>query len=188
MSEFYRSFDMSRPNGNEGIIAVFSIEPVQNNFKTEEAGRPVFEDKEFVRKIVIGDNKNEVFREATEQDRLDFPAEYERFKAGMKEYEQQVGTPLKEWPAMTPALVRNFAVVNVFTVEQLEQMTDIACQNFGMGGREWRERAREYLARAAGQNSEIEALRQRVAELEELLTTPDEPARRGPGRPRKEAA
>lgn len=185
MSEYFRSFDMARPRANEGIIAIFSIEAVQNNFKSEEANRPIYEDREFIRKIVVGDSKSEVFREATEQDKQDFPEEYARFKSGLKDYEQQVGTPLREWPAMTPALVRNFSTVNVFTIEQLSDLSDVACQNFGMGGREWRERARQYLERASGENSELEMLRKKVAELEEMLTTPE---RRGPGRPRKDAA
>jgi phage shock protein A len=50
---------------------------------------------------------------------------------------------------MTPALVRNFAVSNIYTVEQLASLSDNAIQAVGMGTREWKTKAQAYLDRAA---------------------------------------
>lgn len=181
----------------ENVAVKFYIEAVHMPYKSEQAGRPIHEDREFISILVAGDNRSEVVREATEFDKERFAESYRKFKAGLKEDDQLIGSRLSEWPPMSKALVRDFNSVNVFTVEQLASLSDTAVQNFGMGGQEWRSKAKAYLEAAekgaaavafAAENERLRADVERLsAQVRELAALAD-PEKRGPGRPRKDAA
>ena len=177
-----------------GLHVEFFVESVKQDFKSEEAGRPIYADTEFVRIHIPGDKNLITERAATKQDKDRFALEYARFKNGMKEEEQAVGTPLKHWPAMSRAMAKEFAAVNVHTVEQLAGLSDTAKQAFGMGALEWSRKAQAMLDAAAGSAgaekyaAENEALKQRIADMERQfaeLSARVDPEKRGPGRPRK---
>jgi hypothetical protein len=178
-----------------GLHVEFYIDSKLMGFLSEQAGRPIHQDAEFIKIMIPGDKNTVHEREATEQDRDKFPLEYARFKNGMKEEMQAVGTPLKQWPAMSRSLVKDFAHFNVHTVEQLASMSDTAMQAFGMGAREYSTKAKAFLALAENSAAaekyavENEELKQRIAGMEkqfaELSATVE---KRGPGRPRKEEA
>src|SRR5262245_8597318 len=105
--------DMS--NNNPGIFAQFSLEPVEQSFASQQAGRPIFEDREFIRIVIAGDKNSEVYREATQNDKERFHEIYSRFKDGLKDREQIVGTPLKQWTLLKPSQIREFEAINIFT-------------------------------------------------------------------------
>lgn len=135
-------------NNNPGIFATFYLEPVQQMFKTEQAGRPIFEDREFVKIVIAGDKNSEVHREATPNDMERFHEVYARFKAGMAGHDQVVGTPLSAWARLTPSMIREFQALNIFTVEHLSELSDTVKQNIGMGANELVAAAKAYLASA----------------------------------------
>ncbi len=177
-----------------GLHVEFYIESVQRAFKSEEAGRPIFEDVEFIKILIPGDKNFSPEREATEADKQRFPLEYARFKNGMKESEQAIGTPLSQWPAMTRSMAKEFNAMNVFTVEQLAGMSDQGKQAFGMGALEWSAKAKAYMDAAGGgaaiekyaaENEslkrDMEIMRQQIAEL----SARSDPEKRGPGRPKR---
>ena len=177
-----------------GLHVEFYIESVQRAFKSEEAGRPIFEDVEFIKILIPGDKNFSPEREATEADKQRFPLEYARFKNGMKESEQAVGTPLSQWPAMTRSMAKEFNAMNVFTVEQLAGMSDQGKQAFGMGALEWSAKAKAYMDAAGGgaaiekyaaENEslkrDMEIMRQQIAEL----SARSDAEKRGPGRPKR---
>jgi hypothetical protein len=176
-----------------GLHVEFYIDSKLMGFLSEQAGRPIHQDAEFVKIMIPGDAKTMHEREATDQDRDRFPLEYARFKNGMKEEMQAVGTPLKAWPAMSRSLVKDFAHFNVHTVEQLAGMSDTAMQAFGMGAREYSTKAKAFLALAENSAAaekyavENEALKQQIADLTRQfaeLSAKVDPEKRGPGRPR----
>lgn len=183
-----------------GIYAAFSIEPVEMGFLSQQAGRPIFEDREFVKIIIAGDKHNEVYREATENDKDRFHEVYARFKRGLSDREQIVGTPLKEWTRLKPSQVRELESLNIYTVEQLSSLSDTIKQNLGMGAHDLVAAAKGFLEAAkdssaassyAAENerlkAEIAALSEQVKELGSILRDVT-PPKRGPGRPRAEEA
>ncbi|WP_038950376.1 hypothetical protein [Bradyrhizobium genomosp. III] len=155
-----------------GLHVEFYIESVKQEFKSEEAGRPIHEDREFVRIHIPGDRNYSAEREATGSDKQRFALEYARFKNGLKDQEQAIGTPLIQWPAMTRSMAKDFSAVNVHTVEQLANLSDTSIQAFGLGGREWVTKAKAFLevsnnsAAAQKYAAENEELKQRIALLE----------------------
>jgi hypothetical protein len=176
-----------------GLHVEFYVDSKLMGFLSEQAGRPIHQDAEFIKIMIPGDKNTIHEREATDQDRDRFPLEYARFKNGMNEEMQAVGTPLKAWPAMSRSLVKDFAHFNVHTVEQLSNMSDTAMQAFGMGAREYATKAKAFLALAADSAAgekyavENEELKQQIANLQSQfaeLSAKVDPEKRGPGRPR----
>lgn len=177
-----------------GLHVEFYIEAVKQEFKSEQAGRPIYEDTEFVKILIPGDKNYCAERIATQADKDRFALEYARFKNGLKEEEQAIGTPLKHWPAMTRAMAKEFAAVNVHTVEQLASLSDTAKQAFGMGALEWSRKAQAMLDTAAGgalaekYAAENEALKQQLVDMQKQfaeLSAKVDGEKRGPGRPRR---
>lgn len=134
---------------NKNVYASFFTEAVEMPFKSKEAGRPIFEDREFVRILIGGDAKSEIVRVVEDEDRKRFSNEYRRFKdTDAGEDGQLSGTPLAQWPIMRPAQIRELAAQNVKTVEQLAEVPDSSLQNFGIGSLDLRNKARAYLLAA----------------------------------------
>ena len=105
------------------------------------------------------------------------------------------GTPLKQWPLLSPAQIAEFNALNILSVEMLAELSDANVSKI-FDGRIWREKAKAWLAqskdgatatRLAAENErlkqQIDALTLRVNELANDVSD-----RRGPGRPPKQAA
>lgn len=139
------------PQGGERDTAFprFYLEPVQNGPKSTEAGRPVFDDIEFVEINVPGDRKNVVHRRVTEEVRRRWPREYAAFKAQGDIAKE--GWPLDEWSGVTRSQVEELKFFKVFTVETLAELPDDALQRVSpMGGFALREKAVRALETAKG--------------------------------------
>lgn len=182
----------------------FELVAVHDTAKSLELGYRVTKDVEYAKVMQPGSRdvlvikakdwleqiKNKVLSDAHDA----FPqewvnqyfAKYEAWKAGMDAPVN--GTHVKEWPQLSPAQVKNLIALHIVTVEDVSAMTEEAMGRFGMGGRELRDQAREWLAKrelAASALVENERLKEQIAalttRLEELEA--DKPKR---GRPAKE--
>lgn len=179
----------------KGLLVRFYYDAVHLAHQSEKEGRPIFEDREFVQIIPIGDTKTVVVRESTQNDRERFPEEYARFKKG--ESARPIGTLLGEWPLMRPAIVKMCEYLNIYTVEQLAEIDDLAKQRIGMGASELVTQAKAYLLKAKGDGgvqalaAENERMKNKLALMEEQMAKmaamieQQPPEKRGPGRPPK---
>lgn len=149
-----------------GPFVEFGLFPRQNAEKSKEAGRPIFEDVEYVKIIVPGD-RDEVHRPARDTDRREYRRQYEAFKAGMAA--PVSGTPLASWPSLTGSQVAELAFFNVKTVEQLADMADGHAQRF-MGAQALKQKAQAFLEAAAG-NAPLEKMSAALAERDNLIET-----------------
>lgn len=143
MSNYDSVTGLTYDRNEDRAIAEFYINAVQNNYKSEHENRPIFEDKLFIRIRVPGDRHTEVDRPAKDADKWRFPLQWARFEK--EEAQSEIGTPLEAWPAMTPALVKNFKALNIANVEALADVSDGNLQNIGIGARVWRDKAKAYL-------------------------------------------
>lgn len=91
------------------------------------------------------------------------------------------GTPIENWPVLSPAQLVNCRSINIRTVEELAVATDDAVGRIGIGGIALRQRARDWLealkSDAGKVSGEMEALKvenaslqQRLQELEDRLS------------------
>lgn len=138
------------------LYVQFYTRAVMNNFKSAQEGRPIFDELDFVRIIIPGDRNNVVDTEVTQEHRIRFQEQYDRFK---KNQEQAVsGTPLEVWPQMTVGMVAELKAQGIHTVEQLADLPDGLAQKF-MGSFALRQKAKTFLEAAQGQaaNTKLEA-------------------------------
>lgn len=190
---------------DKGLFVEFRNEPIYMEYLSEQAGRAIYEDRTFVKIYVPGDKTKVIDRLAQLKDIGGIPPDDKRwpiqwlaFQNGMKAVMN--GTPLSEWPKITKQQVGDFNAFNIYTVEQLSEVSDTALDGLGHGGRALRDGAIKWLERA-GDDSAITkmesafaqreaAMQRQIDEMRELLemqTAPPEETRRGPGRPKKDA-
>lgn len=164
--------DMPRHAMDKRLYTNFYVRPVMNNFKSAEAGRPIFDEVDYVRIIIPGDKNNVVDTKVTEEHKARFEKQFERFK---KNQEQAVsGTPLEVWPQMTVGQVAELKAMNIHTVEQLAEVPDNLAQKI-MDSHALRAKAKLFLEAAAGEavttkmSAELEKRDVELAALKEQL-------------------
>lgn len=181
---------MANPSVENNVFVSFYTEAVEYKAESEKAGRPIFKDVPFIRVTIPGDTNNIIEHRAKESDKLKYPkawALYERGESGGHK-----GTPLEQWPQITRSQVKEAKYFECHTVEQMGNLSDAHCQKLGMGFQELRNKAKAYLAAAAGtadstaQAAENERMRAEIAEMKAQFAKLSES--RSPGRPRKETA
>lgn len=134
---------------SDTAIPRFSTRPVQNNFKTAQEGRPVFEDRDFVEILVPGDRKITWDGLVKEEHKQRWPRQYAAFKA-QTELPLE-GTPVEHWAAITRSQAEELKFAHVRTIEQLASLPDDALnKSVSMGGYALREKAQRHLEQLAG--------------------------------------
>lgn len=80
----------------------------------------------------------------------------------------EFGTPVKDWPSVSPAQVKLLLDINVRTIEELAAASEETQARIGMGGRALKAKAAAWLESASNTGKvaeELEALRVQVAAL-----------------------
>lgn len=183
---------------DDGLLAEFYIKPVLMEQWSEQAGRPIHEDRIFVRIVAPGNTKTtwdsqakginylydeqgvyqgyEVQEEAfgdgrnaaQESDPLRFPKAWARFTKTNEKAKQ--GYAIEEWGAIPRSFAQTLKAQNIHTVEALAGLSDTAAQNI-MGGLKWRDKAKAALSEAellSLASKEQERAEQYKAELDQL--------------------
>jgi hypothetical protein len=151
-------------------IPFFYMKDVKNNFKSNEAGHPVYDKKEYVRVVIPGDRNSVPDREVRESDKSRWPKLYVAFKNNQELAPD--GMPLEKWPLVDINQVEFLKHWNIRTVEQLANINDMHIQKLGMGARDLRSKAIVYLEQARDGSGisrlvqERETLTARVKDLE----------------------
>jgi len=178
MSESYtRNFSMPHASpaaaaARDSTIPRFHIEAVPNPVSSAAAGRPIYDPEERVQIIQPG-NPNSPVLKVTEEHKQRWPEHYARLRQG--EDFKGDGTPLEQWAFLKKTMVMELKALNIHTIEQCAGLSDLACQNIGMGGREMRENAKAYLDEAAAMAitsaaiADREAAQSQVASLQKQL-------------------
>lgn len=137
----------NRYAGDKGVHARFYMFPQKNEAKSASAGRPIFDETEFVEIFASGNSTNIVKRPARQMDKDRFRRQYEAFKAG---HEDQVqGTMLYEVPWITRSQVEELSYLRIRTLEQLANVSDAACGKH-VGLYDLKSKAQKALAAAEG--------------------------------------
>lgn len=159
----------------------FEFRPVENREKSIEAGHMYMEDVIFAI-ITPAGTKDRIEKRADEwlasveegvrQERI--PEEWlyryrealDRFKTTREDPE--FGTPLSNWPLLTPAQLSNCLNANIRTIEDLASATEEGVGRIGMGGYALKMKAQAYLDTSKDHGVvalELEAMRQENSEL-----------------------
>lgn len=151
---------------DDRLYATFAVKPVFDQHSSNEKGRPIYMDKDFITIIVPGDKHSVVMRQARQVDIQRFPKQYEAYKAGKEE--QQQGTPLGLMPWVSPGRVEEYKFFKIVTVEQLANASDEGGKNF-MGFQADKIKAKEYMD-AANRGIGVQEMEDKLAIRDNQLT------------------
>jgi hypothetical protein len=140
---------------DQGVNVEFYTDSVPSDYQSVAAGHPVFVEKPFVRIMIPGSQNTIIEVPVDDTHKRRFPLQWRKFEAGEKNGEMS-GWKLEAWPAINSAQVKTLKYMNVFTVEQLAEISDGAAQAIGMGAMELKTRAKAAVAAAKG-NAAVEA-------------------------------
>jgi len=162
-------------------------------------GYPKHRDVIWCEKSVPGSRLGIHSQPMNDKDKERFPQTWAKFKDITARPRE--GMPIEEWAQITKSEAMNLRAMNIHTVEALAAVSDGNVGNLGQGGRELVARAKAFIeqakdnainAKMAAENQELKdqiaELVHRVNTLQNLIGENQVPAKRGPGRPRKEIA
>lgn len=163
--------DGMQSQADKRLLVMFYREPIKNELKSIEAGRPIFDEIDLI-KIITPGSRDSFVGDATLEYQERFPAQWARYKTGKEQ--GMSGTPLNQLPWLSIAQVAEFNAVGCKTIEQLVGMPDNLSQKF-MGHHAIKQKAKEYLDAAAGNapmlklQSELEKRDAQIQELQQQM-------------------
>jgi len=151
------------------LFVVFYTEAVHNEFKSTEAGRPIFDDVDCIR-IHSPGSRDTTVAPADPRYQSRFPRQWAQFKAGREQTAS--GTPLKIVPWLSVSQVAELATFNIKSVESLANMPDNIANRF-MNHHALKQQAAAFLEAAKGAAPLIKMqseLAKRDEQIKELQT------------------
>ena len=164
--------------GADARLAVqFYKKSVKQETASDEAGRPIFKEFDFVRIMIPGDNLTEIDTYAQESHKTRFPRQWAHYQNQVANHEDIVGTPLEHWPQITRSQAEELRGLKFHTVESIADCSDQQLQRIGMvagmSPHNFRLKAKAFLnlandsAEVAHREAELDALRQENAKIKE---------------------
>lgn len=129
--------------GDAGMVVMFYLRPINNPAKSQEMGRPFFDDKVFVRIHPPGERLNIIDRAATDTDKKRWPMQWAQFRDNAPQVSN--GTPIDMLFPAQPSNAAALKASGVHTIEQLAELSAHAIENIGMGAQGWVNDAQRYL-------------------------------------------
>jgi len=161
----------SDTQGADARLAVqFYKKSVKQDDASNEAGRPIFKEFDFVRIMIPGDNLTEIDTYAQESHKQRFPRQWAHYQNQVANHEDVIGTPLEQWPQITRSQADELRGLKFQTVESIADCSDQQLQRIGMVAGmspfNFRLKAKAFLnlandsAEVAHREAEMQALRQ----------------------------
>lgn len=136
---------------DSGLLVEFSKEPVHQEFLSNQQGRPIYTDVDYIRIHFPGDKTKQIFRpvnlngcDKQPADPIRFPRQWAAFQA--QEEQVQDGTPVIEWSFLTKGEAMSLKASGIHTVESLSTLPDTALT--WLGARGMRDKAKAWLSQA----------------------------------------
>lgn len=143
------------PSGEYGVVqygndkdlfVLFYKKSVENPLKSKEAGRPIYEERDYIKIQHPGEQLNKIDRPVREEDKYRFPNQWSRYLHNQTQMPE--GTPIDLLFPNHPAIADNLKALNVFTVEQLANISAHAQDTIGLGAVEYVNKAKNYIKSA----------------------------------------
>lgn len=130
-------------NPDGALFVQFFTKPVEMKARSEKEGRPIFEDRDFIRIQIPGDDTTMVERQIKDEDKARFPSAWAAYQTGRDV--PLDGTPVDQWPAISRSQAEELKRLNCRTLEQLCALSDQQAKKCGMGVFELRAKAKAFL-------------------------------------------
>ena len=166
----------SDTQGADARLAVqFYKKSLKQDIASDEAGRPIFKEFDFVRIMIPGDNLTEIDTYAQESHKQRFPRQWAHYQNQVSSHEDIVGTPLDQWPQVTRSQAEELRGLKFHTVEAIADCSDQQLQRIGMvagmSPHNFRLKAKAFLnlatdsAEVAQREAELQALKEENAKI-----------------------
>jgi hypothetical protein len=142
---------------------------------SEEAGRPIFKEFDFIRICVPGDNLSEIDTYAQESHKQRFPRHWAHYQNQEGSNQSFEGTPIEQWPQVSRSQADELRGIKFPTVESVANCSDQQLQRIGMiagmSPHSFREKAKAFLnlatdsAEVAQREAELQALKEENAKI-----------------------
>jgi hypothetical protein len=155
----------------------FYKRPVQQEHESQEAGRPIFKEFDFVHICVAGDTLTEIDTYVLPSHKTRFPQQWANYmnRQGANEPDI-VGTPVSEWPIVSKSQAEELRALKFHTVEAIAGASDQQLQRMGMAAGmspyAFRDKAKSFLnlaiasAETDKRDQELNSLREELAKKE----------------------
>jgi hypothetical protein len=162
-------------NADSRLAVQFYKKTVKQDIASDEAGRPIFKEFDFVRIMIPGDNLTEIDTYAQESHKQRFPRQWAHYQNQVANHQDIIGTPLDQWPQVSRSQAEELRGLKFHTVESIADCSDQQLQRIGMvagmSPHNFRQKAKAFLnlandsAEVAQREAELEALRQENAKI-----------------------
>lgn len=151
-------FNPQAAEADRGLAVRFFTLAVRNESKSADAGRPIYDDVVHVEIRTRGSKNDVVHKPVTEEIKRRFRDAWRAYDQGIQMMES--GTPLKEWPVMSNAMVEEMRHFGFYTVEHIANARDDVISRFP-GLQNMKNRAKAFLELAQG-NAPLERLQKEL--------------------------
>ena len=168
--------DSDTQDADSRLAVKFYKRAVKLEHETNEAGRPIYKDFDFVRIMVAGDNLTEIDTYAQESHKQRFPKQWIQYQASQDSSSEIHGTPVEQWPLISQSQAQELRAIKFLTVESIANASDLQLQRIGMiagmSPHAFRDKAKTFLnlaeetAEASKRAEEINQLKQELAQKE----------------------
>lgn len=139
-------FPTRRVADARGTIPQFFTLAVRDDARSEALGAAKYRELEMVRLFIPGDKNNIVEKRVTPTIRVQYAREYEAWKK--RQELTPDGTLIDNWAFIGKAQVRELKALHIYTVETLAELGDDKLGAIGIGAKQLRRHAQEYLKSA----------------------------------------
>lgn len=171
---------------DDQLMVGFYKRSVLNKAKSQTAGVPIYEGRDFVKIQHPGESLNVVDREVTPQDMARWPQKWAQYLQGVQQIPD--GIPINMLFPTKPEIESTLRGYNIHTVEQLAHLSAHGIGTIGMGAQEWVNAAQKYMERAEKgidhhkfetamkiKDQEVATLKRQVEELTRLVQQRNKP-------------
>ena len=132
--------------GDASMLCIFYKRAVHNEIKSAQAGRPIYEDMDYVRIQQPGETSQVVDRPTQNADKQRWPVQWQAYAAGKDQVAE--GTPLGLLFPRHPSAIAMLQALGIMTVEHLANASATAIASIGMHGQDYANYAQKYIAGA----------------------------------------
>lgn len=149
-------------NADSSLNVEFYSRKVKNEFKSKQESFPVFDDVDFVKICLAGDNLSIVDTLVNDSHKQRFQSQWGHYiKNNGNGEEFQNGTPIEEWPLVSNEKLEVLKYLKFKTVESIANASDSQLQNLqmvvGMSPYSFRDKAITFLKLLKNQYSDQQA-------------------------------
>ena len=145
----------------------FFRKSIQNNYLSEQEGRPIFEAQDFVHIQEPGE-RDYTERQARQDDMHRWPERWQAYQDGREQ--EQAGTPMATLFPTQPEIVDMLRALKITTAEQLAGLTEQGISRLGMGGRALVKKAKDFLEASHGM-AQAHALQKQIDDKDDQIRT-----------------